>query len=199
MYYALLIYPTVDEVLVGQIRREHDPTVDVVRPHMPVVFPVPESVGRDSLIAHIQSVTADYRPFEIVLGGFFRSPDHWLFLTLAHGNDSVRRLYRLLHTGLLAEFRVADEEFMPHVGLGLFLREGATYDWKNAREEDFDAGRYEAALRDAQRLLTGSVERIGTLHLVAIPDEVVEWSSGERSAFSRDLRAADVQAFRIGA
>ncbi len=83
MHYVLLIYPRADAALVGRIRRKYDPTVDVVRPHMPVVYPVPESVGRDSLISHIQAVTADCRPFEIRLGGLCKSPDHWLFLTPA--------------------------------------------------------------------------------------------------------------------
>ncbi len=52
---------------------------------------------------------------------------------------------------------------------------------------------------EAQPLLDGPVERIDTLHLVTIPDEVLEWSSGERSTFSRHLRADEVHAFRIGA
>ena len=128
----------------------------------------------------------DCRPFEIRFGGLCRSPDHWLFLTLTQGSNSVKRLYRLLHTGLLAEFRLADREFVPHLGLGLFLREGAIYDWENPHAEDFDAERYEAAVRETQPLLESPAERIDTLHLVAIPDEVLEWSSGERPALPRD-------------
>jgi len=198
MYYVLLIYPEVDADLVGRIRRRYDPTVDVIGPHITVVFPVPESVGRERLISHVQPVAGDCRPFEIRLGGLRRSRDHWLFLTLTQGSESARRLHRLLHTGVLAEFRVADRDFVPHLGLGHFMREGATYDWENPREEDFDAERYEAAVREAQPLLDGPAERIDTLHLVTIPDEVLEWSSGERSTFSRHLRANEVHAFRIG-
>jgi 2'-5' RNA ligase len=199
MHYVLLIYPTVGEDLVGRIRRTYDPTVDVVRPHVPVVYPVPESLGRERLVAHIQTVVAGSRPFEIRFGGLCKSPDHWLFLTLAQGREHVEDLHRSLHTGLLAEFGAGDREFVPHLGLGLFLREGATYDWENPRADDFDAPRYEAALREAQALCEGPAERIDTLHLVTTPDEVLEWSSGERSAFSSDVRAAEVHAFRMGA
>jgi hypothetical protein len=199
MYYVLLIYPKVDEALVGRIRRKYDPEADFIATHVPVVYPVPDSVGRDPLISHVRNVTGSCAPFEIRLGAFRKSPDHWLFLTLAHGNESMRRLYRLLHTGLLAEFRATDREYVPHLGLGLFLREGSTYDWEHPREEDFDADTYEAALREAQPLLEGPIQRIDTLHLVAIPDEVVEWFSGERPTFSRELRAEEVHEFRIGA
>ena len=199
MYYGLHICPnSVDEALVGRIRRQYDPTVDVIAPHVPVVYPVPDGVGRDLLISHIRNVTLACAPFEIRLGALHRSADHWLFLTPVDGKEDLRRLHLRLHTGLLAEFRDADRDYVPHVGLGHFMREGATYDWENPREEDFDAERYEAAVREAQPLLDGPAERIDTLHLVTIPDEVLEWSSGERSTFSRHLRANEVHAFRIG-
>jgi 2'-5' RNA ligase len=200
MYYVLLIYPdSVDQALAGRIRRQYDPTVDVIAPHVPVVYPLPGGVGRDLLISHVRNVALGCTPFEIRLGALHRSADHWLFLTPVDGNEDLRRLHLRLHTGLLAEFRATDRDYVPHVGLGLFLRAGATYDWENPREEDFDAERYEAAVREAQPLLDGPAERIDTLHLVTIPDAVVEWFSGERSTFPRDSRADEVCAFTFGA
>jgi hypothetical protein len=199
MYYGLLIYPSVDEALVGAIRRKYDPTVDVVAPHVPVVYPVPGGVGRDLLISHVRNVTPACAPFEIRLGGLRRSPDHWLFLTPVDGNEDLGRLHLRLHTGLLAEFRATDRDYAPHLGLGHFLRVGATYDWRSPREEDFDAETYGAALREAEPLLAGAPQRIDTLHLVALPDAAVEWFSGERSTFPRDARAEEVCAFTLGA
>ena len=199
MYYVLLIYPSVDEALVGAIRRHYDPTVDVIAPHVPVVYPVPGEVGRDPLISHVRNVTSACAPFEIRLGALHRSADHWLFLTPVDGDEDLRRLHLRLHTGLLAEFRATDRDYAPHVGLGFFLRTGATYDWRNPREKDFDAEAYGAALHEAQPLLAGRPQRIDTLHLVALPDEAVEWFSGEPSTFPLDARAEEVCAFTIGA
>jgi 2'-5' RNA ligase len=199
MYYGLLIYPSLDEVLVAAIRRRYDPTVDVIAPHVPVVYPVPGEVGRDPLIAHVRHVTHACAPFQIRLGALRRSADHWLFLTPVEGNEDLGRLHLALHTGLLAEFRDTDREYVPHVGLGHFLRPGATYDWRDPRGEDFDAETFGAALSEAEPLLASPPERIDTLHLIALPDAAVEWFSGERSTFPRDARAEEVRAFTLGA
>ena len=197
MYYVLLTYPEVDNSLVGSIRRAHDPTVDVIRPHIPVVFPVPQSLGRDLLIAHIEDVLDTCPPFEICFGGLTRSPDHWLFLIMSRGHEELTRLYGELHTGPLADY--AAERYVPHLGLGLFLVQGATYDWEQPRPEDFDGVRYEVARRQAEALLRGPAQMIDTFHLVAVPDEVLEWSSGERAILPDGLRVSDVHEFHLAA
>ncbi len=194
--YVLLIYPTVDEALVGRIRRAYDPTVEVVRPHIPVVFPVPESIGLDRLATHIANVLEGYPPMEIRFGGLVRSQDHWLFLTLDRGNESLSGLYRQLHTGLLADY--AADRYTPHLGLGHFLIQGAVYDWEHPRVQDFDAARYELARREAGSLLAGPVQTIDALHLVVVPNEVLEWSSGQRSRLPEGVRVDDVCAFPLG-
>jgi hypothetical protein len=38
-------------------------------------------------------------------------------------------------------------EFVPHLGLGLFLKEVSPYDWDNPREDDFDRVLCEEALQ----------------------------------------------------
>lgn len=197
MSYGLLTYPKVDEALVGSIRRAHDPTANAIRPHIPVVFPVPESLGRDRLIAHIEGVLDSFPPFDICFGGLTRSPDHWLFLTLSRGSEEFTRLYRELHTGLLAD--CAAERYLPHLGLGLFLVQGATYDWERPRPTDFDAVRYEVARRQAGELLGGPSQTIDAFHLVAVPDEILEWSSGERATLPDGLRVSDVHEFSLAA
>jgi len=198
MYYALVFYPRVDRALIDEIRRKYDPTIDVIGPHVTVLFPVPERVGEEELVAHIQSVLRDCRPFEVCLGGFHKSPDHWLFLTLQKGNRRVKELHRSLYTGVLAEFRRDEIEFVPHLGLGLFLKEGSTYDWDNPQESDFDAEKYETALRQAEVLGVSCSSVVETLHLVKIPDEVLEWASGERPSFSKDARVVEVRQFGLG-
>ena len=199
MYFGVLIYPSVDEALVGSLRRRYDPTVDVIAPHVPLVYPVPDSVGRDQLISHVRGVCRGSVPFEIRLGALSRTADHWLMLTPTEGGEALRRLHLRLHTGLLAESRGEDADYVAHVGLGLFLRAGATYDWRDPRVEDLDAETYAVALAEARPLLATPPERIDTLHLVALRDDIIQWSRGERSTFARDARAEEVCAFTMGA
>jgi len=197
MSYGLLIHPAVDEALVGRIRRAYDPTVDIIKRHIPVTFPVPESLGRDRLIAHVGGILGAARQFEIRFGGLVQSPDHWLLLTLDRGNDELVHLYRRLHTGLLSDY--ATDRYTPHLGLGHFLVEGAMYDWEHPRPQDFDVARYEVARREAEPLTNGPTQTVDTLHLVTVPDEVLEWSGGQRAAPPEGLTVKDVYAFRLAA
>ncbi len=200
MYYALNFYPQLSAELsdsIDAIRREYDPTSDFTKPHITVLFPVPESVGEGRLISHIQNVLSDWSPFEIRLGGFHRSHDHWLSLTLKEGEAQVKKLYQSLYTGILAEYRRDDIEFVPHLGLGLFVKEGTTYDWGNPQESDLDRERYEEALRQAKALPLPSSISVEKLQLTKIPDVILEWATGKRAGIPKDSRVVEVREFRL--
>ena len=64
-HYALVFYPNLESEALDELRREHDPTVELVRPHVTVVFPVPEEVGERQLVDHIEAILASKGPFEI--------------------------------------------------------------------------------------------------------------------------------------
>ena len=198
MHYALVLYPEVEIERIQEIRRKFDPTFDVIRPHVTVLFPVPEAVGEAELVSHIECVLGDWKAFEIRLGGLVKSNDHWLFLTLQKGEDAVKELYQALYTGILAQYRRDDIEFVPHLGLGLFVKDQATYDWNKPQESEFDQQKYDAAMRDAESFCLDSSWRVRKLHLVKIPDDILQWAGGERASFSRGSHAVDMRAFRLG-
>ena len=199
MHYALVFYPEVDRLLVDDIRRRHDPTVDLIKPHVTVLFPVPERVGETSLVEHIQKVLENHSPFEVDLGGFHRSPDHWLFLTIQEGNERIKKLYDAVYTGILAKFRRDDLEFIPHLGLGLFLKEGAAYNWNDPRSSDLDLESCQAVQRELEARGASWGGLVETLHLVQIPDEVLEWATGRRQRFPGTSRAREVHQFHLRA
>ena len=202
MYYALSFYPQLSTELsesIDAIRTEYDPTSGFIKPHIAVLFPVSGIVGEEQLIRHIQNVLSDCSPFEIRLGGFHKSPDHWLFLTLKEGDAQVKKLYQSLYTGILTEYRRDDIEFVPHLGLGLFMKQGSTYDWDSPRESDFDQERYEEALCQAKALPLASSIPVEKLSLTKIPDVILEWATGKRASIPEDSRIAEVREFRLGA
>jgi 2'-5' RNA ligase len=200
MYYALIIYPQLSAELfqsIDTIRGKYDPTSGFTKPHITVLFPVPGSGGEGRLISHIQNVLSDWSPFEIRLGGFHKSHDHWLFLTLIEGETQVKKLYQALYTGILAEYRRDDIEFVPHLGLGLFINESSTYDWDNLRASDFDREQYEEAWRQAKALPLSSSILVEKLQLTKIPDAILEWATGKRISIPEDSCIVEVQKFRL--
>jgi len=172
MYYGLVHYPDVDRALIDRIRREYDPTVDLIEPHLTVMFLVPDTVGEQELTVHIESVLEHWEPFPIRLHGFRKSSDHWLLLVLEDGNASVVKLFSDIYTGILAKFRRDDIEFIPHVSLGLFVKRPEQYDFKDPQELEFDEPSCQKAVEEAEALGMDFRCTVDRLHLVKFTDDV---------------------------
>lgn len=179
------------------MRRKYDPTVDLIEPHLTVVFPVPESLGKGNLVRHCTAVLQGWRPFPVAAGPLTKSPDHWLFLTLRQGADVVTELYRDLHGGLLADY-ARPEIFQPHLGLGHFLKAGKVYDWDNPSEADLDEDRYAQALREVKELDLELSWVIDCLDLVELPDEVIAWARGILASYPQGAKAMRTERLDLG-
>jgi len=201
MYYSVTFYPQLSTELsesIDSIRRAYDPSWRLIKPHIGICFPATNSLDEQLLISHIENVLSSWSPFVIRLGGFHKSCDHWLFLTLQEGAAEVKRLHQEMYTGYLAKYRKEGHEPVPHIGLGLFIKEGCTYDWRNPRDSDFDRERYEEALRQAKDLPLPSSILVEKLHLTMIPDVVTEWTTGKRASLPEDAEMVAVREFRLG-
>ena len=178
MFYALVHYPNIDTRHIEEFRRKYDPHCDLIRPHTTFIFLVPESAGESNLISHIENILNHWSPFPIQLKGLYKSWDHWLFLTLAEGNENVIRLHRELYSGMLAAHHRSDIPFVPHLGLGLFARKDANYDIRDPRDVSLDVEDYAHALREAEQLNLDYSCVIDRLHLVKISDDIsqIVWS-----------------------
>jgi 2'-5' RNA ligase len=178
MFYALVHYPGIDTGHINVFRRRYDPHVDLINPHITFIFLVPESIGEANLVSHIESVLSQWQPFPIHLKGLQKAWDHWLFLILAEGNESVIRLHRELYTGILTPYHRPDIEFVPHLGLGLFAKQDANYDIRNPQVLSLDVERYSQGLKEAQQLDLDFHCMVDRLHLVKISDDISEivWS-----------------------
>jgi 2'-5' RNA ligase len=198
-YFFAGIFPERGVQAIQRIRRKYDPTVTVVDPHITVLFPVPETVGEAELLSHLGEVCARRSSFEIELGGFHRSDDHWLFLTLLKGAEDVRSLYLEVYSGILREYRRDDIPFVPHIGLGLFVRGDGSYEMGNPDSARFDDAAYGAALAEASALEFDSAELAGALRVMKVPASVMEWASGRRPRIPAEARAENVRTIGFGA
>jgi hypothetical protein len=171
MYYGLAYYPDVDTKGVEQIRREYDPTVDLIAPHMGIMFPVPASIGEAALVRHLATVLTPWHSFNIRFARFEKSWDHWLLLTLLQGKDNVVRLHDQIYTGILAPHLRTDIAFVPHIALGLFVADGSRYQYLDPQQLPLDAARYSEALRKAEDLRLDLKCLVKKLHLLVFPDD----------------------------
>jgi hypothetical protein len=169
MYYALVYYPKFGgktEEDIEAFRRKYDPFVDSWRPHVPFIFPVPCSeVEEEKLTAHIETVLKNWKPFHIHIAGFAKSWDHWLFLLLKEGNEEAIALHDELYNGILSPFLRRDIEYIPHIGIGLFVRKDAEYNVLDPKKVDFDAKLYFQALKEAESLKISSFDTVDRLFL----------------------------------
>jgi len=197
MYYCLIYHPNSWVGLFQEIRRKYDPTFKLVGPHVTVVFPVPDAVDESGLISHIDDVLTERSPFKIRFGGLCKSADHWLLLQVAEGRSKFVELHSALYTGILSEYLRSDVEYAPHLGLGLFLKEGARYNWDSPQDTDFDQVGYDRAVREASAWPTVLKCVVDRLELVTIPDEVVDWASGKNAGIPRQARAVKCASFTL--
>ena len=157
MSYALVHFLTVDTRQIDELRRKYDPQVDLIAPHITIVFPVPDSLGKSPLVSHVVKVLRDSKQFSISLQGLEQSWDNCLFLLLQEGRTEVIRLHDDLYTGILTPFIRRDIPYVPHVTLGAFAN---------------DAKRCSDALRDSKRLGLRYRWVVDRLHLVKVNDDL---------------------------
>src|SRR5438093_5551075 len=78
MIYSLVHFTHIDAERISQIRGKYDPQVELIQPHITVMFPVPESIGEDKLFDHLGHILRNTKSFTIQLQGLAKSPDDYL-------------------------------------------------------------------------------------------------------------------------
>ena len=156
MVYALVHYPSIDTQQIDELRRKYDPQVDLIAPHITVIFPLSDEMDEPVLVSHIRDVLRGWRRFPIHLRGLAQSWDNYLFLLLEEGNAEVIRLHDELYAGLLASYHRKDMPYVPHVTLGSFAD---------------DAPRCAQALGDAEQISLQYQCVVDRLSLVKVSDD----------------------------
>lgn len=171
MYCSLVHFPNIDKSRLNGFRERYDPYVGSIDIHITLVFPVPDIVGKDNLINHIENVLRGWKSFDIRIKGIEKAWDHWMFLLLKKGNEEIIKLHDELYTGILRPFLREDIEFIPHIAVGLFARKNAGYDLRDPRETDFDKENYDAALQEMKKLNLDYSSKVEKFSLVEVDDE----------------------------
>ena len=156
MIYSLVYYPEIDTTQINYFRKKYDPQVDLIQPHITIMFPVSDFVGEDKLVDHVGNVLNERQRFTIRLHGLYKSWDDCLFLLVQEGKEAIADLHAQIYTGLLADLRQTEFPYVPHLTLGMFA---------NNRSQ------YAHAVDEANRLDLNYRCVLDKLHLVKIDDQ----------------------------
>lgn len=85
VFHGVGYFPEIDTQKIESFRKEYDPTYELIRAHLTLVFPV--DLALRPLSEHIHAVLSKWDPFEIEFNGFVKSWDHWLLLIIKKGNQ----------------------------------------------------------------------------------------------------------------
>jgi 2'-5' RNA ligase len=179
-YYSVGIFPSLPEEPIASFRRHHDPTVDLVAPHLTLVFPVAVQIGGRAFGEHVRRVASATRPFDIHLTGLEKSWDHWLFLLVAEGRVEALALHDALYSGILAPHLREDLPYEPHVGLGFFAEHEDAHDLLEVRSRRVDRARFDSALREAEAMELDYTVRVEEVVVVGLDEEATRLTMLER-------------------
>ena len=166
MYYGLVYFPKKELISINKIRKKYDPTYSIIAPHLTILFPVPSSIGKLKIIKYISNVLENQPPIKIHFDDYKKSWDHWLLLTIKEGELDIKKLSTELYSGILSKYQRKDIEFIPHIGLGLCVKNYKEYALENPKKLIFDKDKYRCALLEAKSTIRNFKCTVDKLNLV---------------------------------
>lgn len=168
-YYSLVIYPNVKIKGLNSFRRKYDYLVDIIEPHISLIFPVkvPSDIKEKVLLNHIQKIADSWKKFEVKIKGLELSWDNWLFLLIKKGNSKIIDLHDKLYSGKMKPFWRKDIEFIPHIAIGSFIKSYG-YDLRDPKKSELDKEKYKIALKEAKKIDIGQTCVVDKLSLVKL-------------------------------
>ena len=87
MLRTIMIFPQFSNIeIINEIRDRYDPLAKLVRPHITIVFPFESEMTNDELAEKLTRSLKDVGPFELVLHGFSKTDDNYLFLNIVYNS-----------------------------------------------------------------------------------------------------------------
>lgn len=170
MYYALVYYPKIESHLFHDLRQTFEPFASLMPEHVPLIFPVSESIGLNNLINHINRILKKWNQFEIHFCGLEKTWDHWLILMIKEGNRFIVQLHDIFYTGLLQPYLRKDLPFTPHLALGYFGYEKYDFDFPE-KIQSLDEDKYNHAKMEFQKVGLDFWRKVNKLTLVKVNDD----------------------------
>lgn len=160
--YAIVFFPQTNTNDVQEFRKKYDPKSDLIAPHITLVFPFPAEIDEGNVLSEIESKILNHRGFQVRLEGVHLDPsDGFLHFLVKEGREKVVSLHNDLYSGLLNDYYRKDLKYVPHMTLGVF----------NELHEDFDATKYNKAIKDLENTSLDTTFMFDNVNLIKIEDQ----------------------------
>ena len=118
MLRTIMIFPQFSNIeVINEIRDRYDPLAKLVRPHITIVFPFESEMTNDELAEKLTRSLKDVGPFELVLHGFSKTDDNYLFLNIEKGQDIIKTVHDELYSSHLKDYDLG-LSYIPHMTVG---------------------------------------------------------------------------------
>lgn len=118
---TIMIFPEFENInIINDIRRKYDPLLDLVSPHITLVFPFDSDLTNEELNLYIKECLSYIHPFKIELEGFSKQKDrygNYLFLNVVQGMNIIKEIHDTLYKDKLKEFNLG-YDYIPHMTVG---------------------------------------------------------------------------------
>ena len=120
MLRTIMIFPHFSNIeIINEIRDRYDPLSKFVSPHITIVFPFESEMTNDELEEKLTGSLKDVEPFELVLHGFSKTSDNFLFLDIEKGQDVIKTVHDELYLQYFQEYDLG-LPYIPHMTVGKF-------------------------------------------------------------------------------
>ncbi len=118
---TIMIFPEFENIeIINDIRKKYDPLVDLVLPHITLVFPFNSELTNEELNLHLKECLNDTQSFKVELKGFSKQENkygNYLFLNVVQGIDEIKNIHDSLYKDKLKQFD-AGNDYVPHMTVG---------------------------------------------------------------------------------
>lgn len=118
---TIMIFPEFENIhVINDIREKYDPLVDLVLPHITLVFPFGSELTNEEISLYLKDSLRDIHPFRIELEGFSKQEEKtekYLFLNVVQGVDVIKNIHDILYKDKLKQFNIR-HNYVPHMTIG---------------------------------------------------------------------------------
>lgn len=118
---TIMIFPDFSNIdVIDAIRERYDPLVDLIRPHITLVFPFRSEMSDEEILVEMERQISCFSKFYLRLQGISKKKDtygNYLFLRIIDGLDEIIELHDMLYKSTLEKYQ-KEVPYIPHMTIG---------------------------------------------------------------------------------